>query len=353
MSSIKILHIADVHFGRKYNMLTPEKAEIRRSEVLLTFEDTIKRFSDAEVVLISGDLFDADCSDTTVSFVNSVFERYPDKKFFISCGNHDYYGSSAISKLLKEIPTNVTVFDTSLKSCIINDNVCIYGVSFSSSYNYVSFLRNFKADPSYTNIMVMHGDVGKDSPYNPISISEIGNSTLDYIALGHVHSYSGISKEKDTYYAYPGTLEPGGFDETDECGVIYGTVSKGMCELEFYPVSVRKYIKKEVDITGLKSDEDVILNLRSFVDENNLYSIDLVGRRSGFTPNIKLYKEMLKAFYIEINDKSLNNDSIFNYIDEYSLRGKTAKYLKELKDTSDSKAYKMACDIITDIMCKG
>ncbi len=353
MNGIKILHIADVHLGRKYNMLTPEKAEVRRSEVLITFEDTIKRFSDAEVVLISGDLFDADCPDTTVSFVNSVFKRYPDKKFFISCGNHDYYGSGAITKLLKELPSNVTVFDTSLKSHVIDDCICIYGASFSSNNNYVSFLRNFSADPGYTNIMVVHGDVGKDSPYNPISIDEIRQCGLDYIALGHVHSYSGILKEQDTYYAYPGALEPGGFDETEECGVIYGTVGKGMCELEFYPVSSRKYIKKEIDITGLKSDEEVILNLRNFIDENNLYSIDLVGRRFGFTPNVKLYSEMLKNFYIEINDKSLNNDSIFNYIDEYSLRGKTAQYLEQLKDTSDSEAYKMACDIITDIMCKG
>ena len=334
-------------------MLTPEKADIRRSEVLLTFEDTIKRFSDAEVVLIAGDLFDADCPETTVSFVNSVFKRYPDKRFFISCGNHDYYGSGAINKLLKEPLPNVTVFDTTLKSYVVNDSVCIHGVSFGSNNNYVSFLRNFSADPRYTNIMVMHGDVGKDSPYNPISASEIRESSLNYIALGHVHSYWGILKEEDTYYAYPGALEPGGFDETEQCGVIYGTVGKDTCDLDFYPVSVRKYIKKEVDITELKSDEEVILNLRDFVDENNLYSIDLVGRRSGFTPNIKLYNEMLKAFYIEISDNSINGDSIFNYIDEYSLRGKTAQYLKELKDTTDSEAYKMACDIITDIMCKG
>ncbi len=353
MSDIKILHIADVHLGRKYNQLSESKAELRRSEVLVTFENTIGRFSDAKIVLISGDLFDADCSENTVSFVNSVFKKYSDRTFFVSLGNHDYLGSPAIQKLKKDLPENVIVFDDTMQTFDVSDDLCVSGISFASNSSYVSLMRNFEAKKGKINIVVMHGDAQNTSQYNPITIDEIKNCGAHYLALGHIHTFSGIYRAGDTIYSYPGVLEPGGFDETSDCGVVYGTIGKDTASLDFYPVARRKYIKTDLDITGFTSDEEVIVALKELINPDYLYCINLVGRNSLFTPNIKLYSEIVSPFYIEIQNNTQREDSILNYARECSLRGKTAQHLMNLKENSDEKAYKMACDILTDLMCKG
>lgn len=355
MKSVKILHIADAHIGRKYANLSPEKASVRFSEVLLTLEETINRFSDAFLVLMSGDIFEETCPESAVMFVSRIFSRHTDKHFFISCGNHDCRESEPIKLLSKESGSNVHIFGDTIEKVSLEDiNVNVYGVSFSAPSSYTSLLRGFRAeDEDYINIMVLHADAFSDSRYNPISKDDIFFSNLDYIALGHVHSFSGLHKSGDVCYAYPGVLEPGGFDETGKCGVIYGDISRNRTELEFYPVSKREYHSITIDITNLTCDEDVISAVRQTLNTSDLYKVTLSGFRKSFCPNINLYNNIIDSFYIEFSDNSENTENIFDYVNEFSLRGKTAKALLEYKETIDPAVFDKACEIITNLMCKG
>ena len=86
--------------------------------------------------------------------------------------------------------------------------------------------------------------------YNQISESDIAKSNLDYLALGHIHTFSGVKKAGRTFYAYPGCIEGRGFDETGEKGFIAGTVYKGKCDLRFVPAGGRQYHIERIDLTG-------------------------------------------------------------------------------------------------------
>ena len=89
--------------------------------------------------------------------------------------------------------------------------------------------------------MCVHGDTAPQSEYGPLSPAEIETSGLDYLALGHVHQYSGLRRAGETFWAYPGCPEGRGFDELGEKGVLWLEVEKGRTEAEFVPLCRRRY----------------------------------------------------------------------------------------------------------------
>ncbi len=354
MEAVKILHIADIHIGRKFKNLSPRAATLRRSEVLMTFKRTLRRFDDAKIVLLAGDIFENDVSVSDIEFVVGVFNEHTDKKFFISCGNHDCIEYLVVKKFISLLPENVHVFSDAMEKVVVEEyNLEVYGASFCAPTLYSSLLSGFKADKTdRIQLMVLHADVNSDSPYNPVAYDEIEGTGLDYIALGHIHSFSGIQRRGQVHYAYPGVLEPGGFDETGECGVIYGDVYKGGLSLSFYPVSARQYQDLTVDITGCLSDADVIELLRKVVSKENLYRITFVGTSGFGSLDFDLYTDATDAFYMKFSDETDNKPGIFDYSNEDSLRGSTACELQKLKHTCDEETYKRACEILTKIMCR-
>ncbi len=354
MESVKILHMADIHIGRKLTSLNPRKANQRSSEVIMTLEDTLDRFDDARIVLLAGDIFEEDCPSSTVEYVASIFGKHKDKRFFLSCGNHDCIECAAIKIFLSVMPDNVYVFPEKTQKVVLDDmNVEVYGASFVAPNMYSSLLSGFAADDSdRIKLMVLHGDVSSQSSFNPISRDDIGISGLNYLALGHIHSFSGMLSKDGVLYAYPGVMEPGGFDETGECGVIYGDISKTESNLSFYPVSRRRYHTKTIDITGLASDDAVLGLIKNEVNEDDLYKITFVGSPDFSAPDLILYEDVTEAFYVEFANRCVDARSIMDYINEDSLRGKTAKALSLLKETYGEDVYEKACNILTALMCK-
>ncbi len=77
--------------------------------------------------------------------------------------------------------------------------------------------------------------------YAPISKASIAGSGLDYLALGHIHQYSGLQREGDTYWAYPGCPEGRGFDEPGDKGVLWVEADAGEFTAEFSPCARRRY----------------------------------------------------------------------------------------------------------------
>ena len=352
MKVLKILHLADMHLERSFAHLTEDQAALRKSETLINFKNVIDKFNDADVVLIAGDVFDGEFSKSTSDFLSSVFASNRDKYFFVSLGNHDNLSLSGMDNFLCNLPDNVKVFGERIEKIHLEKyGADIYGVSFSADYSYASLINNFAVDnPDRLNVLVVHGDVGCESDYNPMSVSELASTGADYIALGHVHKYTGIEKINGTHYAYSGVFEPGGFDECDECGVIYGTLQKGNAELEFYPVSVRQYKTVNVDISEFLSNEEVIGYINDVVNPDYLYKINLVGKRNFAKAPKEVYERLICCFYKVVEDHCKDNNSVLDYCDEFSLRGKTACELLKHNEV-DEAVYKVAHDALTRLMC--
>ena len=77
--------------------------------------------------------------------------------------------------------------------------------------------------------------------YAPILPGQLGATGAHYAALGHIHRCSGLQREANTFWAYPGCPEGRGFDETGEKGVLCIEVEPGQCRGEFVPLCRRQY----------------------------------------------------------------------------------------------------------------
>ncbi len=293
MGNVKILHCADLHIGAAASFLG-ERAESRRFEALLTFERIISlaRQNSVDIILIAGDLFNSNSIEG--SFCDRVFEAIasiPEIKVVFAAGNHDPL--SADSPFLKyKTPENLYIMGTEDDCKVFEDlGVRVYGRSFKEVYCKGSKVFSLSVpQDDFINLMCLHGDLRGDmaSNYNAISAEFAQNSSMDYIALGHVHKASEILSFGKSYCAYCGCPEGQGFDELGEKGVYIGEIGKGVCNLSFVPCAKRMHLCEHIDISGCESTvaatEKVISVIREKYPDNypeNLYKIILTGNISG------------------------------------------------------------------------
>lgn len=355
MEKIKILHCGDLHFDTPFSDLNRDFSEIRREDLRETFGRIIDMAKKQEVklLLITGDLFDnGSITKTTLDYIRKKLEDIKDIRVFISPGNHDPYNEKSFYSIV-QWPENVHIFKNNLEEVTIEDlKLKVYGIGFSNAYERTSLIKNFKdefsIDQDFINIMVLHGDIAQNNgynDYNPITYEDIGESKMDYIALGHRHSFSGVLKEKNTYYAYSGNPEGRGFDETGEKGIIMGYVSKNLVDLNFIPICKRKYAVKEVSITDCDTYEEIIREIMKNIEDDhrkiNLYKIMLKGEiHSDFIINKSVINEKLKGefFYTKIIDDTNLKIDYDILAREFSLKGLYAKkMLEKIRECNDEK----------------
>ena len=156
----------------------------------------------------------------------------------------------------------------------------VWGAAFCAPRQSASPLRGFHAPadggsswPSSTGRWPPRGD------YGPISEEDIAASGLDYLALGHVHQYSGLRRAGETFWAYPGCPEGRGFDELGEKGVLWLEVEKGRTEAEFVPLCRRRYQILSVDLTGQADPAAAVLAALPPQTGEDIYRLLLTGER--------------------------------------------------------------------------
>lgn len=321
LESIKILHTSDIH-------LKASKKDVST----LVFADIIKIASIKQVqaLVISGDLFDsAFNSRHEKNLVAALFEKIPDVRVFICGGNHDYYQTfSGI-----DFPENVHVFGPKVERVSLGP-ADFYGVSFSSAHDDSLISPDFcVADRDKINVFAVHGDCGGNSSYNSFSISSLKNSGIDYLALGHLHSYSRINRVFDMYYAYPGTPQGQGFDETGTKGVILAELSKKTSCFHFIKTSRMVYTKIDVDISQAFSYSDITDLIRSAAPEkSDAWQVNLVGENDNFYDvNLDYLSVLLSDFtnlrLLNSTEMEINLEKIKN---DYTLKGVFASKALEM-----------------------
>lgn len=141
-----------------------------------------------------------------------------------------------------EWPGNVHLLPAGAGAVRLPELGCtVWGAAFCAPRQSASPLRGFHAPAEGVQLAVLHGEVAAQGDYGPISEEDIAASGLDYLALGHVHQYSGLRRAGETFWAYPGCPEGRGFDELGEKGVLWLEVEKGRTEAEFVPLCRRRY----------------------------------------------------------------------------------------------------------------
>ncbi|NMA37110.1 MAG: DNA repair exonuclease [Papillibacter sp.] len=338
---VRILHAADFHLDSPFASLSWEKAAERRKEQRRLLEQIAQLSENVDIVLLSGDLFDSGRAyGETVEALGSFFDAVK-AKIFIAPGNHDYYAPKNPYSHIS-LPENVHIFKSPEISAVeLSGLGCtVWGAAFTDQRS-EPLLRGFSVkDKAGLNIMTLHGDTSfPDSPYGYISQADIEGSGLDYLALGHVHTCSGLNKAGLTYWAYPGCPLGRGFDETGVKGVIIAELDKGACNYSFVPLEGRRYECLSIDVTGAEDMAAIITAALGEGTENNIYRLVLTGTRSE-RPNIKaLMASLENRFYsLELVDETRPGRDLWDSAGEETLKGNFLKILKVKYEAAENEA---------------
>jgi len=352
LESIKILHCADFHFDSPFSELTNSLGEKRKEDLRETFGRMvgIAREENVHLLFLCGDLFDnRRVSRTTIEYLTGYLREIPQIKVFIAPGNHDPYHDESYYHLV-EWPQNVHIFRGELEKVELPElNACVYGRGFTRAHVQESLLRGFTVDdPQKINMMVLHGDVvapGQDSAYNPLTAEEIAASGLDYLALGHCHSYTGICKDGNTSWAYSGCPEGRAFDETGEKGIILGEVGKDGCRLDFRAIAKRKCFVVKVDLSNCLTYEQIAAQVMETVQAlepgKNLFKLVLQGALPEdflFYPSVLEEKLAGQFYYLQIKDETTTAVDPQLLVHDFTLRGLFVKKVLEYKEKATDEA---------------
>ena len=344
---MKFVHIADVHLDTPFKTISDRadlgvERRLEQRKALKKVVDYIKE-NNIEYLFISGDLYDeAYVRESSISFLNNLFKEIPNTKIYIAPGNHDPYIKNSFYATYPW-NENVKIFTNDVEK-VENEDANIYGFGFNNFEMNNNQIKDIVLDePEKINILITHGDLG-ESRYNPMKLNEIKSKGFDYAALGHIHK-----RDDSTNVVYPGSLISLGFDELGEHGMIVGEINNKKLKKEFIKIDEREFVEKELDVSDILSEEELIEKINSINEENKLFKIILVGYRN-FSININI--KLINKNIIKIK----NNTKIKIELKENksTLKGIFIKKLNERKNNNliDEQTYENILEIAEQALGK-
>ncbi len=283
---LKVIHTADIHLGREFPILR-EKGREHRNQLLATFDHIVDLAINANVpiILIAGDLFDTNrVYGVITGRVLAAFERLKKKgiQVCILPGTHDAYSDDSIYRFL-HFPANVTVFTPQLHHKTYEElDLTVYGKAFDGKSFGQSPLQGIcLIEKSKFHIGMAHcsikieGRVEKDAAI--LDTKEIASSGLDYLALGHWHSFQDLSQGNVKAF-YSGSPEPVYMDQKGSGYAVLVTIhEKGNVEVDPRHVGSKKFDTVMIDVGLVKSIEDIIGIIAPKADSSLILQATLVG----------------------------------------------------------------------------
>ena len=290
---MKIIHCSDLHLDADLrSRFDAESAADRRAELMNTFRRLCRQARElhARAVLICGDLFDTDApSPSAVRAVEDLILTYSEILFFCLRGNHD---SRSVLFRTREMPGNFRLFDSSWTVWELESGseeqrsagqrfaeqrkICIIGKEAGDGP-----FTPPPLDPSNVNIVMLHGQIREGmsaSDPETVPLSALRGIGIDYLALGHLHSYRSFPLDQRGTAVYSGCLEGRGFDECGECGFVLLDTdsSSGGIRSRFIPFASRNLYRIPCDVSGCVSDAEVYERISSALSSSPAQARDLV-----------------------------------------------------------------------------
>ncbi len=322
---MKIIHCADVHLGSAMVNLEREKAVKRRDEIRATFERTVRYAEENGIahIMLSGDVFDSDrpYKKDKQNFY-SVVKEHPQITFYYLRGNHDSRQSYT------EHISNLKCFSDKWQSYAAGD-VTISGIEIDAG-NSSALYSALRLNAGEKNIVMLHGTVGDSDGKDKINLNKLKNKNIDYLALGHIHTFGGVNKLNNRgVWAYSGCLEGRGFDEEGKKGFL--VVDTDGFSAEFISFASREVVCYSVDISGATDNFTAWKEVRAAVDcdKRNLLRVELVGEISFDASYLRdeIIQRLTREGYfcVSVKDKSTRKFDISALEGDVSLRGEFVK----------------------------
>ena len=333
---MKIIHCADVHLGSKIERLPKLKAEERKAELRASFSRMVEfaKTNGVAVILLSGDVFDSDRPlKKDKRFFYDVVKANPEIDFLYLRGNHDSresYSEYGIENL-KTFSDEWTAYNY--------DEVAISGIEIAPE-NAVSMYSTLKLDPSKLNIVMLHGQIGDVSGKDKINLNKLRNKNVDYLALGHIHSFKEGKLDDRGRFAYCGCLEGRGFDEAGKKGFVLLDIGSRI-ESRFVPFARREVAEFTVDISEVRNAYEAYVKVKSEVNSarQNIIRINLVGE-TGFDDEFLAseVEEHLSTdyYFVSVKDRTERKAASYDYSGDLSLKGEFIRCVLANDDLSEA-----------------
>ena len=241
---MKFIHCADIHLDSKMETnLSSGQAKERKKEILNTFEKMVAYAAENKIrgIIIAGDMFDtARITNLTKSRVLNLINKNPQIDCLYLSGNHD---ESNFISTIEELPNNLKVFNQTWTTFDYGD-IKISGVVVNDN-NAPTIYDTLRLEPNNLNIVVMHGQINQydvKSKAEVVNLTKLKNKSIDYLALGHIHTYEKKPLDQRGVYCYAGCLEGRGFDECGEKGFVLLNIENKSIRTEFVSFAKRKLI---------------------------------------------------------------------------------------------------------------
>jgi DNA repair protein SbcD/Mre11 len=296
-----LLHLADVHLGARHADMG-DAAVKQRERQLAAFRRAIEVALSERVdaVLICGDLFDSNAQPRrSVEQAVSELRRLTDAgiRVVIIPGTHDAYDSRSIYRAfdlaaMAGLPSGsdrLVVLTPERPELLLRDlDLIIYGRVFATKRAPCSPLEGFTVrddDRADWKVAMVHGSrcipgkVERDDVL--FRDEEVAASGLDYLALGHWHSFQS-GRAGDTTWAYPGAPEPVAVDQDgagDVCLVRLEDGVAGQASVRVDRVRVGRTVFRavEFDASELASQDDLCRRIAEIADPDLVLSVSIAG----------------------------------------------------------------------------
>jgi DNA repair exonuclease SbcCD nuclease subunit len=380
MALARFLQLSDLHLGRPFAWLPPERRELRRRDQQAALEQAVRLAIErgAHAILVPGDLFDTVPVDTgALTFATRAFSVTGCPPVFITPGNHDPASTdnAAWSARLQQArgapwPAHVHVFDAPTWTHAMLPTlpgVRVWGRAFSGNGGaadrplaHGALEGAFQRAPDMLDIAVFHGSLEGSCPPGqkitaPFSLAEVEASPFAYHAVGHYHARSEVQQEPGggavstgVRLAYAGSPVALDYGETGEHGVLEVSIrfdhDRRVVGVNAARLDRRRMLAIEADVTGCASPEQIDRRiLHAFatagVSEKDFARLTLTGRLSPGVRWTSPGAEVLaRAFHVRWDRGDVRPDYDLDALRAGDGRTTEQRFARELLSRIDAEA---------------
>lgn len=341
---MKILHLADLHLGKRVN----EMSMIEDQKYILDQIITLIKEESVGIVLLCGDIYDK--SIPTIEAIH-LLDEFLDQlskmaiKVLMISGNHDSidrlsFGKSLFTRSNLYIASQfeneiekITVKENGItvnfymlpfvKSAYISHIFQLQTDSYEECFRYL--IEHTKIDEEETNILLSHQFVTANKKNPELSDSETSSlggidnidfhifDPFDYVALGHIHKPQTMGREM---VRYAGSILKYSFSEIhmDKKATILTIDAKKEISLSFHPLkplrdmreiecSLEELLKKQCEIGKQEDYMHVILT-----DEEQI--LDAIGKVRTIYPNVMQISFKNRRHMKQLESAQIKEDQI-------------------------------------------
>ena len=344
MRDMKILHLADLHLGKRVN----EMSMIEDQKYILDQIITLIKEESVGIVLLCGDIYDK--SIPTIEAIH-LLDEFLDQlskmaiKVLMISGNHDSidrlsFGKSLFTRSNLYIASQfeneiekITVKENGItvnfymlpfvKSAYISHIFQLQTDSYEECFRYL--IEHTKIDEEETNILLSHQFVTANKKNPELSDSETSSlggidnidfhifDPFDYVALGHIHKPQAMGREM---VRYAGSILKYSFSEIhmDKKATILTIDAKKEISLSFHPLkplrdmreiecSLEELLKKQCESGKQEDYMHVILT-----DEEQI--LDAIGKVRTIYPNVMQISFKNRRHMKQLESAQIKEDQI-------------------------------------------